>query len=401
MSDNFNINTTQAQSYASGGVDPNDPSQNVGDQIAMNQLKQQDQAQLVAQAVEKTKQAKIGTAESQDMFDTKAYLSEKGLMPKQQALAELKIILKKQKMEEAQIADITNEAEASWPEELDGSAIWRWFSALKDQKTGKIGEGEPFQVKEGEKDPQGTPVHAGFYQEILDSDGEKEWVRSGERASTKNQASKDDATIQKGKTDLVKSLTHELRAARGNWLSQGLYRCSVALQKLHETPFMTKQDLYQLAQDISAVFTGGVPTEDEILNSQYHTKLTEILSTLSSWTGHIMGLPLKDIREKLINVVQPLYDELINRFTNLMELIGQGHTDVLEADPQWWSDTKEKALHAAEHKQSVTMALPQGNMLPVGNANTSPTPAAGGAAPAPANGQQRKTQSGISYSVEG
>lgn len=394
MSDNYNINTTQAQSYASGGVNPNDPSQNVGDQIAMNQLKQQEQTQLVAQAVERTKQAKIGTAEAEDLFDTKAYLSEKGLMPKQQALAELKIILKKQKMEPDQVAEITNEAEAAWPEELDGAAIWRWFSALKDQKTGKIGEGEPFQVKDGELDPQGKPVKAGFYQEILDSEGEKSWVRSGQKASVQNAAGKGDATIIKGKTDLVKSLTHELRAARGNWLSQGLYRCSVALQKLHETPFMTKQDLYQLAQDISAIFTGGVPTEDEILNSQYHTKLTEILNTLSSWTGHIMGLPLKDIRAKLISVVQPLYDELINRFTNLMELIGQGHTEVLEADPEWWATTKEKALHAAEHKQSVTMALPAGNMSPVGDANTPPTPAAGQPTP-------KKTPAGHSYTVEG
>lgn len=394
MSDNFNINTTQAQSYVAGGVDPNDPSQNVGSQMAANQLKQQEQAQLVAQAVEKTKQAKIGTAEAQDVFDTKAYLSEKGLMPKEQAIGELKIILKKQKMEPTEVAEIVNEAEASWPEELDGAAIWRWFSALKEPKAGKLGEGQPFQVKDGELDPQGKPVKAGYYQEILDSEGEKTWVRSAQMASVQNHAGKDDATIQKGMTDLVKSLTHELRAARGNWLSQGLYRCSVALQKLHETPFMTKQDLYQLAQDISAIFTGGVPTEDEILNSQYHTKLTEVISSLTSWTGHVMGLPLKDIREKLISVVQPLYDELISRFTNLMDLIGQGHIDVLEANPEWWTATKEKALHAAEHKQSVAMALPAGNMSPVGDANTKPVPAAGG-------GQPNKTKSGITYTVEG
>lgn len=392
MSDNFNVNTTQAQSYVAGGVDPNDPSQNVGTQMAANQMKQQEQAQLVAQAVEKTKQAKIGTAEAEDVFDTKAYLSEKGLMPKAQAIGELKIILKKQKMEPAEVAEIVNEAESSWPEELDGAAIWRWFSALKQSKAGKLGEGQPFQVKEGELDPQGKPVSAGYYQEILDSDGDKTWVRSAQMASIQNRAGKDDQTIQKGMTDLVKSLTHELRAARGNWLSQGLYRCSVALQKLHETPFMTKQDLYQLAQDISAIFTGGVPTEDEILNSQYHTKLTEVMSSLTSFTGHVFGLPLKEIREKLISVVQPLYDELISRFTNLMDLIGQGHIDVLEANPQWWEETKQKALHAAEHKQSVAMTLPAGNMLPVGDANTKPTPAAGAAS---------TTKSGISYTVEG
>lgn len=394
MSDNFNIGTTQAQSYTAGGVDPNDPSQNIGTQIASNQMQQQQQAQLVQQAVEKTKQAKIGTAESQDVFDTKAYLAEKGLMPKSQAVGELKIILKKQNTEPDQIADIVNEAEQTWPEELDGAAIWRWFSALKPQKTGKIGEGEPFLVKQGEKDPQGNAVTAGYYQEVLDSDGEKSWIRSEQKPAVQNHEGKDDQTIQKSKTALVNALVHELRAARGNWLSQGLYRCSVALQKLHETPFMTKQDLYQLAQDISAIFTGGVPTEDEILNSQYHTKLTEIMSTLSSWTGHVLGLPLKDIREKLVSVVQPLYDELIHRFTTIMDLAAQGHLDAVGADPEWWNQTKEKALQAAEHKQSQAMALPQGNMLPVGDANTKPTPV-GGASPV------KTSPGGHSYTVEG
>lgn len=391
MSDNYNINTTQAQSYEAGGVDPNDPSQNIGSQMASNQLKQQEQTQLVAQAVERTKQSKIGTAEAEDLFNTKAYLSEKGLMPKQQALAELKIILKKQKMEPDQIAEITNEAEASWPEELDGAAIWRWFSALKDQKTGKIGEGEPFQVKEGELDPQGKPVKGGFYQEILDSDGEKQWVRSNERASVKNHDDKNDQTIQRSKTALVNELVHQLKAARGNWLSSSLYRCSVALQKLNETPFLNKQDLYQLAQDISNIFTGGVPTEDEILHSSYGTKATEILATLGSWTGHVLGLPLKEIREKLISIVTPLYEELIHRYTTLMDLAAQGHLDAVEADPEWWATTKEKALQAAEHKQSGATALLEGNLSPVGSAVP---PTSGRPAP-------KKTPAGHSYTVEG
>lgn len=381
MSDNFNINTTQAQSYVAGGIDPNDPSQNIGDQMATNQMKQQEQAQLVQQAVEKTKQAKIGTAEAQDVFDTKAYLSSKGLMPKAQALVELKIILEKQEMDPEQAKKLVSEAGDAWPEELDGAAIWRWFSALKEPKAAAAMHGGAFQATgdmKGEKEADGTPVVVGqWYQKNTDGD----LVRTGEPAATAGAGAKDAQTVQRSKTALVNALVHELRAARGNWLSQGLYRCSVALQKLHETPFMTKQDLYQLAQDISAIFTGGVPTEDEILNSQYHTKLTEILSTLASWTGHIMGLPLKEIREKLINVVQPLYDELIHRFTTIMDLAAQGHLDAVEADPEWWQQTKEKALQAAEHKQSVAMALPEGNMLPVGDANTKPTPAQSGTVP--------------------
>lgn len=394
MSDNFNVNTTQAQSYVAGGVDPNDPSKNIGDQIAANQLTQQNQAQLVQQAIEKTKQAKIGTAEAQDVFDTKAYLSEKGLMPKEQAIGELKIILKKQEMDPAQIADIVNEAEQSWPEELDGSAIWRWFSALKEPKQAAAMHGGAFQATEdmkGQKEADGTPVVVGqWYQKNTDG----ELVRTGAPASITGGDAKDAASVQKSKTALVNALVHELRAARGNWLSQGLYRCSVALQKLHETPFMTKQDLYQLAQDISAIFTGGVPTEDEILNSQYHTKLTEIMSSLTSFTGHVLGLPLKDIREKLISVVQPLYDELIHRFQTIMDLAAQGHLDAVEADPEWWNQTKEKALQAAEHKQSQAMALPTGNLLPVGDANTKPTPVG-------ANGAVKTSPGGHTYTVEG
>lgn len=390
MSDNYGINTTQAQSLTAGGLNPNDPSENFGQMVASASATQAEHEQLVQQAVERTKQAKIGTAEAQDIFDTKAYLSEKGLMPKAQALVELKIILEKQEMDDAQTKKIVSEAEAAWPEELDGAAIWRWFSALKEPKQAAAMHGAAFQATEDMKDQKeadGTPVVVGqWYQKNTDGD----LVRTGQPPAEVTAGNKGGEGVQKSKTALVNVLVHELRAARGNWLSQGLYRCSVALQKLHETPFMTKQDLYQLAQDISAIFTGGVPTEDEILNSQYHTKLSEILSTLSSWTGHIMGLPLKDIREKLINVVQPLYDELIHRYTTVMDLAAQGHLDAVDADPEWWQQTKDKALQAAEHKQSPAMALPQGNMLPVGDANTQPTPA----------GSTHTSPGGHSYSVE-
>lgn len=394
MSDNYNINTTQAQSYEAGGIDPNDPSQTIAQSLANNQLKQQEQAQLVQQAVEKTKQAKIGTAEAQDVFDTKGYLSEKGLMPKSQALGELKIILEKQDMDDDEVKKIVSQAETSWPEELDGNAIWRWFSALREQKPTAAMHGGAFQATDemkGQEEADGTPVVVGqWYQKNTDGD----LVRTGQPPAEVNAADKGSQVNQKHKTDLVKTIAKQLEARRGNWMSQGLYRCSVALQKLHNTPNMTKQDLYQIAQDVASIFTGGVPTEDEIALSAYSTKANDLLNHITSLTGRVFGVPVEDIRNKLISVVQPLYDELIQKFETYMDLLAQGFLDVINGDPSWWADTKQLALHAAEQHTSPSAAImPSGNILPVGSAIPSST----GGQPV---SNQKTTPSGISYSVE-
>lgn len=383
MADNFNIQTTQGQANEAEGLDNTNPAMTYVD--FANQLVKNSQTQ--AEQEEAIKQAQLLTQQKTAAAKQGINPSTKGYMSKDEAMALIQAELSRQKLlsddVKAQLQQWYNAA----PDMVEQQDVKDFISRYQP-KTPK--NGAPFVATaqdasdQDKTDETGKPLVEGqLYSVTTDSDGNVTYERGGQEkpdASDKQNA-KDAATMQKRKTDLIKLIAKQLEARRGNWLSQGLYRCSVALQKLAGTPNMTKQDLYQIAQDVTTIFTGGVPTEDEILKSSYGTKLNDILGTIGSLTGRVFGLPLEQIRAKLISVVQPLYDEMINRFTSLMDVYAQGYLDVIESDPQWWDDTKQKALHAAEHNQGTGSAVVgTGNLLPVGS-GIPPAPAA---TPAPA-----------------
>lgn len=92
MADNFNINTTQDQSLIAGGLDPNSPAMTYVDfatQIASNAMRQKQQEQLIAQAVEQTKQAQLSTRQktAADVAGVNPELAD--YLTKEQALAYL------------------------------------------------------------------------------------------------------------------------------------------------------------------------------------------------------------------------------------------------------------------------------------------------------------------------
>jgi hypothetical protein len=394
MADNFNVNTTQQQANEAEGLEQNNPAMTYVDfanQIVNNSQNQAAQAEAVKQAQLTTQQRKAGAAAGVNPV-------LKGYMSKDEALALMQAELSRQKL----LSDDVKAQLQQWydaaPDMVEQQDVKDFISRYQP-KTPK--NGAPFVATSADAgdqdktDETGKPLVEGqMYAVNTDADGNVTYERGGqEKPSPEDkQSAKDASTLQKRKTDLIKLIAKQLEARRGNWLSQGLYRCSVALQKLAGTPNMTKQDLYQIAQDVTTIFTGGVPTEDEILKSSYGTKLNDILGTIGSLTGRVFGLPLADIRAKLISIVQPLYDEMINRFTNLIDVYGQGYLDVIESDPQWWDDTKQKAIHAAEHNQSTGAAVAgTGNLLPVGSGippATSPAaaPAAAPTTPAPTGG---------------
>jgi len=383
MSDNYGINTTQSQSLIAGGLNPNDPSQTIGDMMVSNQQKQAEQAALVQQAVEKAKQAKMVTG-----VDEEGGLeAEKGLVPKAQALTDLKAAAASSNLDDDQKAQILQDAKDNWPEVVSQDAIHRLVTALHVSKPGRLGEGAAFEADGSQMDENGKPYPKGsMIQEIEDTEGGHSYVRSNSPPSVQTAGDKSGAADQKRKTQLVTLIATQLKAARGNWLSQGLYRCSTESQRLHSTPNLTKQDLKQIAIGLAAVFTGGVPSEDEVLKTEYSTKLSDILGTLGSWTGIIKGLPLDDIRTKLGGIIDGLNDELVRRFTGLMDFYAQGFQDVVEGDPTWWEQTRQKALDAAEHKESPSAAVQSTvghNLMPIGSGVPRPEVGAAQSAPAP------------------
>jgi len=392
MADNFNVSTTQSQANEAGGLDSNNPAMTYVDfahQIANNAATQTEQQQAIQNAALMLQQKKQLAASGVNLTPEAT-----NFLPINEAVGELKA------------AGVDDDTIQQFVDSLNGQQMVNRASIdtiiRKKMLSSKLSvAGKAFKTTDDILLPPGTnagdlnlvpdPTRPGIghvpsngeYQVSIDpqSGQPTSYIALGETPPEKPNTKGADQ-LQKRQTDLVKLIAKQLEARRGNWLSQGLYRCSVALQKLNNTPFMTKQDLYQIAQDVASIFTGGVPTEEEIQMSSYHTSLNSLLDNLTSLTGKVFGLPLQDIRSKLMSIVQPLYQEMIERFTNLMDLYGQGYPDVIQANPDWWDQTKQKALHAAEHQQSIGSALTTGgNLVPIGKATPEGAPAAPAAAP--------------------
>lgn len=176
----FNINTTQDQSLIAGGLNPNDPSENFGDMIAKNQMKQAEQRQLVMQAVERSKQAKLSTKQKTeaDAAGVNPELSE--YLPKEQAIAFIK-----QAWEVGDDDPKVAELHRVLPNQVNRYTV-QTIMRKRDMSLGKS-IGEPFKATEGQVYPshiKGTGEPAMLqkdqtYQAYVGEDGSISYVPSG------------------------------------------------------------------------------------------------------------------------------------------------------------------------------------------------------------------------------
>ena len=399
MADNYNISTSQGQANEAEGLEQSNPAMTYVDfanQLTKNDQAQQEQAALIQQAQLLNKQKQAAAAAGINP-------ATKGYMSKDEAMALIQAELSRQKL----LSDDVKAQLQQWydaaPDMVEQQDVKDFISRYqpKEAKAGAPFVATATDAADTDKtDETGKPLIEGqMYSVVTDAKGNVTYERGGQEKQSGSE-DKDAKTIQKSKSDLVKELTKEVHASRGNWLSRGLYQASIAMQKLQSTPNMTAQDLYQVALDMSALFSGGVPTEYEITKVEYGTQLGSIMQSIGSWTGKIFGLPLQDIRAKLLSVIQSLYQELFHRFSSLVDLIAQGHLDAITADPEWWATTKQAVLTAAEHNQTSNPSMTEGNLFPIGNATppaapTTPAPATGGpdiSALASALGLKKKVQ---------
>jgi hypothetical protein len=299
MADNYNINLDSA---AQGAKDVN----SLGSTIAQNAATQLNQEQLVAQAIEKTKQEQIGTQEKQVEFDSEAYLSKLGLMQKSQALGQLKIVMQKQGLPEEEQASIMQTAQDTFPAVMDGTAIWRFWTALREPKPTAATRGQTFQatkadVANAKKDSSGAPVVEGQGY-ITDTDGN--WIRSGQsqdQIDAQMQAKSDRAGDARGAKD-IKSDSQGLlklnaaidgllktRFGSTGMLATTIFRAVRAINTLQQNPNLTAQDLENVATDIAAIYQGGVPGQVQTAANQYKSVFLDFANTFRRYTGHTLN----------------------------------------------------------------------------------------------------------------
>lgn len=333
MADNFNINTTQAQSNEAGGLDNNNPAMTYVDfanQIAKNANTQTEQQQAIANA-------KL-------LLQQRQQAASMGVNPELKDYAsvpEAVAFMKAMGLDQDTIDSFT---QSLGNQQMVDKADIRSFIA-KRQLTGKLGAVFVATAQDAsdpnKKDENGDPLVAGqSYQSYVDPNtGETQYRRGGQQAGGAGQASKQWQALSK-EMDLY------TKSARGNALMNTVVRAKQALallQKFGDNP--PPQILGSLYADVGSIMTGGVGTQETIGLAEYRNVLNDLNKKLGYYTGHYNLASAA--WEKMSGGIPPLKEIIDNLRTTLSELMQTAgetikaqlssskaaYRDLIESDP--------------------------------------------------------------------
>lgn len=361
MADNFNINLDQA---AQGAKDVDA----IGPAVANNAATMMQQQQLVAQAIQKSKQAQMSTQEQADELSSGGYLSEHGQVPKAQAITELKTMLTKDGEDQDTIDKAVQDAEDTWPDVVNAYDIRGFISALKGNRPVKMAEGQPYQATGSEKDASGNAIPKGTWiQESVDDDGNSTIVHSAQPASIQNHAGAAGAGDDKQWQKLDGELNKFIRSSRGNSLIQAVQRADRAINELNAQEVLTPQVLSYVQKDISGIFQGGVPPVAGADAEDFTTVYQKLNGLIQKYTG-VSGWLHTDLgnqKATLLALLGRLQQSTLALLKAAISSEAAGYQNIINNDPARWRDMVDQKMGA------VTAGV---------------NPAPGSASPAPAAG---------------
>lgn len=396
MADNFNIDLGAAARGA-------DEVNSMPFHIAQNAATTMQQEQLVAQAMEHTKQAKLSTQQQQAETDTSGFLSEKGQVPKAQALSEMKLMLQKEGWTDDDIANALSEADSTWPDVVNAYDIRGFISALRKEKGAAPVGGTPFKAGDADaakEDENGEALVPGqYYKASVDDKGNNTYIRSGEPAAEVQAAGKGARANGKELKEFGKEITGLMKTRFGatGMLATTVFRADRALNTLHSTDVLTKQDLNNISTDIAAIYQGGVPGQQQIVENAYGTSLTNLMDTLRHYTGVLSGFGmnqgvLADTKAKLTSVLTDMRNSALASMKQIFEGLVSHYPSLSPTDPavQKVIEDTMAGLGSGLLNEKHEVMPPTGDVPMAGAAPAAPAPAAGG---------EQKTKSGISFTV--
>lgn len=183
MADNFNVNTTQDQSLIAGALNTDNPAMTLVDfatQITRNSQEQRRQEEMIAQAIETSKQSKMSTKNKQEAMDEGVNPELENYLTKDQAIAFLMHewgveetdpeIMKLKEVLPNQVNRYTVQTLLRKRSQGMGKAIGSPFKAeAKGMYYGTLDKtGDPVQLEEGQT-----------YQAYVTEDGKINYVPSG------------------------------------------------------------------------------------------------------------------------------------------------------------------------------------------------------------------------------
>jgi len=281
MSDNFNINLDQA---AQGAKDV----MGLGPAVAANATSQANQEQLVNQAIERTKQARMETG----LQENGGLAAEKGLVPKAQVLSEMKSILAtRDDLDDDQKAQILQDAEDTMPDTMNGYDVARFTTALREAKQPSGSWGTAFpggQAPKGATDVAGNAINPNSYYQESDAG---ELRQAGEPNAVLSAAGKAEGADKQGILKLNTAIDSLLKTRFGStgMLATTIFRATRAINTLQSNPNLTAQDLDNVATDIAAIYQGGVPGAAQSAANSYRLTFLDFADTFRKFTGRTLN----------------------------------------------------------------------------------------------------------------
>ena len=379
MADNFNINLDKDLAMSAGGIDPNKPVTSAWDfanMIADRAAKQETQQQLVAEAAERIKQARMRTKGQEELVAGGVNLEAGDLLPMADAVALLEANGLKQelidKFKEA-MGDkqfVSRQAlQAVILKKGGGGSLSmvgsKESSPIQDPETGKWVKTwfkrtpELGLLTTDRLSPVGVAVFQSEDPEGYAAGHVIESIQGPKLATqqTTAEAKRSMAEQKVAQNKIANWLTLEKRVNPNSTAGQNALGLSGKANQradrafgLLALPATTWEDVHAIVTDTAGILTGGVPQMPTIEDQNIGKSILERWSKLLSFvTGHrTEGTVPLQMRKQLfdrIKEIKNVDNEIIDKQLGIAEVSAE---DIIKQDPQRWERLKNAIMATTE-----------------------------------------------------
>lgn len=358
---------------------PNSTYVDFAEAVARNQQEQAAQEQALALAKERVSQAKHQTKEEGEAEAAGYNSILKDTMTPDEAVAYVKIALKAKGELDDATQTLIDEWSKTLPARVERQEVEAFLSRTS-RETLKLGNAAKFETTDKLKIPAGSTAEDlglvadkkdptighvpedGMYQVGVDNQGiVKRYVPGGKEPadpSVKLNAKMAESTEKQWqKLDKEINTAFKTRSGGLGSLSTAIFRAVRAINTITSTENITAQDLANISQDIAGIFQGGAPTVVTARDNDYSTIFTNFANEFRKYTGVLPKFskmfgkdsgPLEDTKEKLLQVLVDLRDSSIANIKTYIESEEPAFKDIIEADPERWTQMQDKKLKFIE-----------------------------------------------------
>ena len=377
MADNFNIGTRNVQDIIrASGFDPEYNKASIENIMATQATKQRQQEQLVAEAAERIKQAKLQSTQKQEAADAGVNPEFKGTLAVSEAVALLEANGVKQDQIDLFIASlgdqkrVNEESVRALVAKRSGSQLNIGVQKVRPLTDSYPGEdGSPVlawgrnTVDENGKPKLETTTRTNASGPVFEADDAVAYAAAKEIPATKTNIAQqiadarklianvtvDKLAIQSWKQ--LKEATDPLTKSGQNALAmagRANQRADRAMALLAEPGQLTWQRVKSIQADTAGIFQGGVPPIVSLSDQDVNTWKQDVAKFEEFFTGaQAEGLVPEDLQKQLFNIVRDIKEidnEIINKELDIAAI---GFRDVIAKDDNSkarWEEYKKAVL---------------------------------------------------------